>query len=89
MTTVDQRALAALGAALLAGCATPGGEPGPQQPTIGARSKPVLEIDGARARGRLPFELPRSMAAVAAQDPAAPDDSEDPLYQRGAGIVTP
>jgi beta-glucosidase len=41
----------------------------------------------AAARGTLPFELPRSMAAVEAQDPGIPDDSADPLYPRGAGIV--
>lgn len=38
-------------------------------------------------RGRLPFELPSSMAAVEAQDPARPDDSRNPLYSVGAGIV--
>lgn len=40
----------------------------------------------ARASGRLPFELPSSMAAVSAQDPAVPDDSAKPLYAVGAGI---
>lgn len=39
------------------------------------------------ARGALPFELPSSMAAVEAQDPALPDDSKAPLYHYGAGIV--
>jgi beta-glucosidase len=33
-----------------------------------------------RPQGRLPFELPRSMAAVEAQDPSLPHDSIDPLY---------
>ena len=33
-----------------------------------------------RAEGRLPFELPSSMAAVVAQDPGKPADSADPLY---------
>lgn len=37
--------------------------------------------------GKLPFELPSSMAAVEAQDPAMPDDSKNPLYRYGAGIV--
>jgi beta-glucosidase len=41
----------------------------------------------ATAQGRLPFELPSSMAAVAAQDPARADDSDAPLYPAGAGIV--
>ena len=34
-------------------------------------------------RGRLPFELPSSMAAVEAQRPGSPADSEDPLYPLG------
>jgi beta-glucosidase len=44
-------------------------------------------VGRAAARGTLPFELPRSTAAVEAQDPGLPDDSVDPLYPRGAGIV--
>ncbi len=40
------------------------------------------------AKGRLPFELPSSMAAVAAQDPALPDDSRKPLYRVGAGKLS-
>jgi beta-glucosidase len=43
----------------------------------------------AIARGRLPFELPSSMAAVLAQDPAVPDDTRKPLYRAGAGRNTP
>lgn len=38
-------------------------------------------------RGRLPFELPSSMKAVEAQDPALPNDSLGPLYRMGAGII--
>ena len=41
----------------------------------------------ASASGRLPFELPSSMAAVSAQDPAVPDDSAKPFYAVGAGIM--
>jgi beta-glucosidase len=41
----------------------------------------------ASAKGRLPMELPRSMDAVEAQKPGVSDDSADPLYPRGAGIV--
>jgi beta-glucosidase len=37
------------------------------------------------AKGRLPFELPSSMNAVAAQDPAVADDTRKPLYRAGAG----
>jgi beta-glucosidase len=43
----------------------------------------------AIARGRLPFELPSSMTAVLAQDPAIPDDTRKPLYRAGAGRNTP
>ncbi len=57
---------------------------------FGANDAAVLDVLLGRAtsRGVLPFELPRSMAAVEAQDPATPDDSADPLYPRGAGIVS-
>lgn len=37
----------------------------------------------AKAEGRLPFELPRSMDAVAHQDSGAPHDSVKPLYPYG------
>ncbi|MFD7373686.1 glycoside hydrolase family 3 C-terminal domain-containing protein [Streptomyces mirabilis] len=40
----------------------------------------------ARAQGRLPFELPRSMAAVEASRPDAPDDTEDPVFPYGYGL---
>ncbi|WP_240624564.1 glycoside hydrolase family 3 protein [Aurantiacibacter odishensis] len=55
---------------------------------FGASDAAVLDValGRAEARGRLPFELPRSMEAVRAQDPAAPDDSADPLYPYGAGL---
>ncbi len=46
-----------------------------------------LVVGKAAPGGKLPFELPRSMAAVAAQDPARPDDSLSPLYRRGAGLT--
>jgi len=56
---------------------------------FGASDAAVLDVltGQAQARGKLPFELPRSMAAVAAQDPALPDDSEDPLYPFGAPMA--
>jgi beta-glucosidase len=40
-----------------------------------------------KAKGRLPFELPRSMAGVEKQNPALSDDSGNPLYPAGAGLV--
>jgi beta-glucosidase len=54
---------------------------------FGADDGAVLDVLLGRAepRGVLPFELPRSMEAVEAQDSALPDDSMDPLYPRGAG----
>jgi len=40
--------------------------------------------------GRLPFELPRSMAAVEASRPDVPSDTADPLFRRGHGLsITP
>ncbi|WP_442678195.1 glycoside hydrolase family 3 protein [Sphingomonas sp. ASY06-1R] len=47
--------------------------------------------DRIRAEGRLPLELPASMAAVAAQRPEVPDDSRTPLYPFGyrAGVQAP
>jgi beta-glucosidase len=37
----------------------------------------------ARAEGRLPFELPRSMAAVEASRPDVPHDTEHPVFPYG------
>ena len=56
---------------------------------FGADDAAVLDVilGKATAKGTLPVELPRSMEAVEAQRPGAPDDSRDPLYPRGAGIV--
>ncbi len=56
---------------------------------FGASDDAVIDVvlGHAKAEGRLPFELPSSMAAVEAQRSATPDDSADPLYPRGAGIV--
>jgi beta-glucosidase len=49
---------------------------------FGASDDAVLDVLVGRARpeGRLPFELPSSVAAVEAQQPDAPHDSENPLY---------
>ncbi|WP_241657342.1 glycoside hydrolase family 3 protein [Aurantiacibacter suaedae] len=55
---------------------------------FGASDAAVIDValGKATARGRMPFELPRSMDAVLAQNPAAPDDSTNPLYRFGAGL---
>jgi beta-glucosidase len=54
----------------------------------GVSDEVLLEtIFGERAPGgRLPFELPSSPEAVAAQLGDVPDDSADPLFERGAGL---
>lgn len=43
----------------------------------------------AKSKGKLPFELPSSAKAVEEQHPGRPDDSANPLYKRGDGIVLP
>lgn len=57
---------------------------------FGASDAAILDVVLGRAiaRGRLPFELPSSMTAVEAQHPAVGDDSKEPLYPFGAGIVS-
>ncbi|MFG1669501.1 glycoside hydrolase family 3 protein [Streptomyces sp. Y7] len=56
---------------------------------FGASDTAVLDVafGRARAEGRLPFELPRSMAAVAAARPDVPDDTEDPVFRCGHGLT--
>lgn len=41
----------------------------------------------AEAKGRLPFDLPRSMAAVEASRPDVPFDTADPLFRFGHGLT--
>jgi beta-glucosidase len=55
---------------------------------FGVSDSALLDVVTGRlaARGRLPFELPSSMAAVEAQDPARPDDSRNPLYPAGFSL---
>jgi beta-glucosidase len=55
---------------------------------FGVSDAALLDVVTGRsqARGRLPFELPSSMAAVEAQDPALPDDSRHPLYRAGFSL---
>lgn len=55
---------------------------------FGASDQAIFDAATGRIvpEGRLPIELPRDMAAVAAQKPDLPDDSVSPLYPRGAGL---
>ena len=54
---------------------------------FGADDNAVLDVLSGRAKaeGRLPFELPSSMADVEAQSPGRPHDTRQPLYRIGAG----
>ncbi|HWV50779.1 MAG TPA: glycoside hydrolase family 3 C-terminal domain-containing protein, partial [Microbacterium sp.] len=54
----------------------------------GASAEALLDVlTGAAApKGRLPFDLPRSMAAVEASRPDVPFDTEDPLFRFGHGL---
>ncbi len=53
--------------------------------TFGASDGALLDVATGRARaeGRLPFALPRSMSDVAAQSPGRPHDLPSPLYPFG------
>ncbi|MCM1965417.1 glycoside hydrolase family 3 C-terminal domain-containing protein, partial [Streptomyces sp. G1] len=55
----------------------------------GASDEALLDVafGRAKAEGHLPFELPRSMAAVAASRPDVPHDTADPVFPYGAGIL--
>lgn len=55
----------------------------------GASADALLDVlSGAvPARGRLPFDVPRSMAAVEASRPDVPFDTEDPLFRFGHGLT--
>ncbi|OIJ64000.1 glycoside hydrolase family 3 protein [Streptomyces mangrovisoli] len=54
----------------------------------GASDAALLDVVFGRAtpEGRLPFELPSSMAAVEASRPDVPNDTENPLFPYGAGL---
>ncbi|MBO9724012.1 MAG: glycoside hydrolase family 3 C-terminal domain-containing protein [Novosphingobium sp.] len=54
----------------------------------GASDAALLDVVSGKimARGHLPVELPRSMAAVEAQRPDLPNDSRNPLYAVGFGL---
>ncbi|MFC7304863.1 glycoside hydrolase family 3 protein [Streptomyces monticola] len=55
----------------------------------GASDAALLDVAFGRAagEGRLPFELPRSMAAVRASRPDVPNDTEDPVFAHGHGLA--
>ncbi|UNK70435.1 glycoside hydrolase family 3 N-terminal domain-containing protein [Microbacterium sp. H1-D42] len=55
----------------------------------GASSAALLDVltGAAEAKGRLPFDLPRSMAAVQASRPDVPFDTADPLFRFGHGLT--
>ena len=54
----------------------------------GASGAALLDVltGAAQAQGRLPFDLPRSMAAVEASRPDVPFDTADPLFRFGHGL---
>jgi len=58
---------------------------------FGASDAAILDVLTGKARpeGRLPFELPSSMAAVESQQPDAPHDSARPLYPISFGLRYP
>lgn len=55
----------------------------------GASGAALLDVLSgvASAQGRLPFDLPRSMAAVVASRPDVPFDTADPLFRFGHGLT--
>ncbi|MFE5633813.1 glycoside hydrolase family 3 protein [Streptomyces sp. NPDC056543] len=55
----------------------------------GAGDDALLDVAFGRAtaEGRLPFELPRSMAAVEAARPDVPNDTADPVFAHGHGLA--
>ena len=54
---------------------------------FGADDDALLDVltGRAKAEGRLPFELPSSMADVEAQSPGRPHDTRQPLYRDRCG----
>ncbi len=55
---------------------------------FGASDAAVLDVVWGKFNptGKLPFELPSSMAAVRAQQPDTPYDSANPLFPFGHGL---
>jgi beta-glucosidase len=46
----------------------------------------VFGVKGAKPMGKLPFDLPRSMEAVAASREDVPFDTENPVFRFGHGL---
>jgi beta-glucosidase len=46
----------------------------------------IFGVDGAQPLGKLPFDLPRSMAAVEASKEDVPFDTENPVFKFGHGL---
>ncbi|WP_426737944.1 glycoside hydrolase family 3 protein [Plantibacter sp. 2H11-2] len=59
--------------------------------SFGGSDAAFLDVVFGRAlpEGRLPFDLPRSMAAVEASRSDVPYDTEDPLFRFGHGLTYP
>jgi beta-glucosidase len=57
--------------------------------TFGATDSALLDVISGRFNpgGKLPFELPSSMAAVERQAEDVPFDSSSPLFRYGAGLT--
>jgi beta-glucosidase len=55
---------------------------------FGVSDRALLDLVTGKVRptGKLPFELPSSMAAANAQKSDVPQDSADPLYRTGFGL---
>lgn len=56
--------------------------------TFGVRSQAYLDVVSGRhpPQGRLPIDLPRSMAAVEASRSDVPFDTDDPIFRFGDGL---
>ena len=56
---------------------------------FGVSDAALLDVLTGRAKpeGKLPFELPSSMRAVATQKSDVPHDSPNPLYRFGFGLL--
>ncbi len=57
---------------------------------FGASDHAIADVllGAGQARGRLPFDLPSSMRAVAESRSDVPFDTADPLFRFGDGIVS-